>query len=253
LDIVVAENEQIFFKVSGTHEVHLTGNYVIPTDDGSSRLHDDDDDYDQSPDEDELDLLAAMEGGEESDDLDDLADPRVMEVDTDDETPKLVKTSAKGKNKRAAEESDEGDANLDEIMTRSIKASEPTTNGEEKTLSKAQKKKMKKFKKNDGEAVPAENTNNTAKTEAALNGEKKVQFAKTLEQGPTPSAPPLPKEPNNEPAKARGSLGVKIVQGVSCEDHKMGSGPQAKKGNRIEMRYIGKLESGKVFDGESLP
>lgn len=50
-----------------------------------------------------------------------------------------------------------------------------------------------------------------------------------------------------ETAKPR--YGVKNVQGVSIEDRKVGSGPQAKKGSRVDMRYIGKLESGKIFDG----
>jgi FK506-binding nuclear protein len=202
-----------------------------------------------------------LEDEEESDELDDMADPRVMEVDTDEETPKLVKAAAKGKNKRPAEDSDEEDANLDDIMAKSIKPSEPTTNGEEKPLTKSQKKKLKKLKKNDGEAAPVETTADasskseakTEKKDAATNGEKKVQFAKNLEQGPTPSATPPTKDPSKdtskEATKLGSSLGVKEVQGVTVDDRKLGSGSQAKKGSHVEMRYIGKLDNGKVFDG----
>jgi FK506-binding nuclear protein len=202
-----------------------------------------------------------LEDEEESDELDDMADPRVMEVDTDEEAPKLVKAAAKGKNKRPAEDSDEEDANLDDIMAKSIKPSEPTTNGEEKPLTKSQKKKLKKLKKNDGEAAPVETTADagskseakTEKKDAATNGEKKVQFAKNLEQGPTPSATPPTKDPSKdtskEATKLGGSLGVKEVQGVTVDDRKLGSGSQAKKGSHVEMRYIGKLDNGKVFDG----
>ena len=202
-----------------------------------------------------------MEDDEESDELDDMADPRIMEVDTDEEqAPKLVKPAEKGKNKRPAEDSDEEDGNLDDIMAKSIKPAEPTTNGEEKPLSKSQKKKLKKLKKNDGEAAPVETNTNAsekqesksekksagaAKKDTATNGEKKVQFAKNLEQGPTPSATPSSKETT----KPGATLGVKDVQGVTVDDRKLGSGPQAKKGSRVEMRYIGKLENGKVFDG----
>ncbi len=201
-----------------------------------------------------------MEDDEESDELDDIADPRVMEVDSDgEEAPKLVKPAAKGKNKRPAEDLDEEDANLDDIMAKSFKPSEPTTNGEEKPLSKSQKKKLKKVKKNDGEAVLAEITvSKTSKSEAkaekkeaATNGEKKVQFAENLEQGPTPSATPPSKETSKETAKPSSTLGVKDMQGVTVDDRKLGSGPHAKKGSRVEMRYIGKLEDGKVFDGKS--
>lgn len=240
LDIVVGERERIFFKVTGTHTVHLTGNYVIPMDDGQASLYDDDDededDYDLSPGEDELDEL---EDDEESDELDDVDDPRVMEVDSDkEEAPKLVKSGSKGKNKRPADDSEE-DANLDDLIA---KAGEG--NGK---LSKSQQKKLKKQKTNDGEAVTSE------AAKPAANGEKKVQFAKNLEQGPTPS--PAPKETKKDDKKEEkketgttGSLGIKTIQGVVIDDKKLGKGPAAKKGNKVGMRYIGKLENGKVFD-----
>jgi len=230
---------------------------------------DDEDDYDLSPDDDELDALEDLEGNEQSDHLDDMADPRVMEVDTDEEAPKLVKPAAKGKNKRPAEDSDEEDANLDDIMAKSIKPSEPTTSGEEKPLTKGQKKKLKKLKKNDGEAAAVETSVDASskseakaekkeekaeKKDAATNGEKKVQFAKNLEQGPTLSVTSptkdATKDATKETTKAAGSLSVKDVQGVTVDDRKLGGGSQAKKGSHVEMRYIGKLENGKVFDGQ---
>ena len=271
LDFVVGEDEHIFFKVTGTHTVHLTGNYVIPTDDGQARLYDDEEDeedeYDLSPDEDELE---ALEEDVSDDELDDLADPRVMEVDTDEgEPPKLVApATGKGKNKRPAPASDdeEGDeeANLDDIMAKSLKAEEPkaATKEEPKKLTKAEKKKLKKLKKNDGEAALASATSTDSKTAepkkeaATTNGEKKVQFAKNLEQGPTPSTTPPTKSDKKSESKGtdgKATLGVKEVQGVVIDDRKLGTGPAAKKGNKVEMRYIGKLENGKVFDGKQKP
>lgn len=274
---MVGEDERIFFQVTGTHTVHLTGNYVIPTDDGQAQLYgdddeeEDDDDYDLSPDEDELDALE--EEDVSSDELDDLADPRIMEVDVDEgetEAPKLVApATGKGKNKRPApvseDEDDEEGADLDALMAKSLKAEEPApaAPAEPKKLTKAEKKKkLKKLKKNDGEAVPA-TTNNaeskpaeSKKEAAATNGEKKVQFAKNLEQGPTPSATPPTKSDKKTEAKGadgKAALGVKEVQGVIIDDRKLGTGPAAKKGNKVEMRYIGKLESGKVFDGKQQP
>ncbi|KMU72743.1 hypothetical protein CISG_03177 [Coccidioides immitis RMSCC 3703] len=75
LDFVVAEDERIFFKVTGTHTVYLTGNYVLPLDErDDEESEEEDDEYDLSPDEDELALLEGDE--EESDDLDDLENPR---------------------------------------------------------------------------------------------------------------------------------------------------------------------------------
>jgi FK506-binding nuclear protein len=235
---------------------------VIPQDDGQASLYDEDDDededYDLSPSEDE-DILDALENGddEESDGLDDLEDPRVTEVGTDEDVPALVKPDSKkgkGKNKRPAEDSDEdGEANLDAIMAKSLKKEEAAAPADaDKKLTKTEKKKLKKLKKNDGEAAPVEAE--SGKKESATNGssEKKVQFAKNLEQGPTPSATPPTTKSSDKDTKSSssstGSLGVKDVGGVSVDDRKLGTGPAAKKGNRIEMRYIGKLDNGKVFD-----
>jgi FK506-binding nuclear protein len=263
---VVGEGEKVFFKVSGTHTVHLTGNYVIPGDDGMASLYDDDEDeeeeYDLEPDEDELDALDALvDGASESDELDDLEDPRIAEIDSEDEkAPKLIKDAGKGKNKRPAEDSEEEEAaegaTLEDIIEKSIKKAGPTTesttNSETKKLSKAEKKRQKKLKKNDGEAAPAPPTATTStdgakdspaasKKEQQPNGtasaEKKVQFAKNLEQGPTPSS-----------SSAKPNVGIREVQGVKIDDRKVGSGPAAKKGSRLELRYIGKLTDGKVFD-----
>jgi FK506-binding nuclear protein len=255
LDITIAENERVFFKVTGTHTIYLTGNYVIPDDDGHNHHHEvydseddeEDEDYDLSPDEDELELELDED---ESDELDGLEHPRVTEVDSDEEeAPKLVaKAEKKGKNKRSADEIDEA-TSLDDIMAKSLK---PESN-EEPKLSK---KQLKKLKKNNGEAAlvkaeapKKEETKEAVKSEKT---DKKVQFAKNLEQGPTGSAEKLKVEAAS-PAKETGkpTLGVKTIQGVKIDDKKLGSGPACKKGNKVSMRYIGKLTDGKVFDGKS--
>ncbi|KAL8937459.1 MAG: hypothetical protein Q9216_004404 [Gyalolechia sp. 2 TL-2023] len=281
LDLTIGEDQRAYFKVSGTHAIYLTGNYVIPAD--SSHRHEDseyedsEDDYDLSPDEDELDEE------DESDELDNLKDPRITEVDTDEEAPKLVKNEQvpkKGKNKRAAEDSEEEKpTSLDDIMAKSLKP-EPTTNGEPKLS----KKQMKKLKNNAGKAVEAAIENQSVRKEnpatkdnLGAKTDKKVQFAKNLEQGPSgtskdskANAKEGAKEPTKESKKEakkeskaepeaqskvngetpKASLGPKTLQGgVKIEDKKLGQGPACKKGNKVGMRYIGKLLDGKVFDG----
>jgi FK506-binding nuclear protein len=143
---------------------------------------------------------------DESDDLDDIDDPRITEVDSEEEAPKLVETK-KGKNKRAAESLDEQMAQADEA--------------------KLSKKQQKKLKNNKGEAIAAEES----------KADKKVQFAKNLEQGPTGST-----------AK-KAETGVKVVRGVTVDDRKIGKGRAVKEGDTVGVRYIGKLENGQVFDG----
>lgn len=234
LDITVAEGEPIFFKVTGTHSVYLTGNYVMPVDD-HDHDHDhsdeeDEDDYDLSPDENELDMDDIMDEDEEDDELDGLENPRVTEVESEEEAPKLVeakgqKKADKGK-KRAAEE-----ASLEDLMAKDKKA-QP-----EEGLSKKQQKKLKK---NSGEAAEVEQKKEAKEGKETKEG-KKVQFAKNLEQGPTPSS-------QDKKSETTGTLGVKNVNGVTIDDKKLGKGPVAKSGNNVAMRYIGKLEDGKVFD-----
>ncbi|KAG7006409.1 hypothetical protein G7Y79_00015g039990 [Physcia stellaris] len=250
LNITIPEGQATFFKVSGTHAVYLTGNYVVAPDEPHD--HDEgDSDYDMSPDEDELE--AALED-EESDELDNLEDPRITEVGSeDDEAPKLVKddvtdkVAGKGKNKRAAEELDEEAATLDAIMDKSLKPAEPAA----PTEPKLSKKQMKKLKNNAGKAVEAAIENKDVKkddhsTAKGPSGAKKEAKANAKSQSKE-DAKAGKKENANEKLKA--TLGPKTLpDGVIIDDKKLGTGPACKKGNKVAMRYIGKLENSKVFD-----
>ncbi|KAL6150578.1 peptidylprolyl isomerase fpr3 [Exserohilum turcicum] len=214
LDITVRQGEEVYLCVNGTHDVYVTGNYLAFPDEDDSE--DDEDDgldelgYDLSPDEDELDDIDESE----DDELDGMADPRITEVDSDEEeVPKLVDAGKKNK-KRAAEPED--DATLDDMISK--------TNGD----AKLSKKQAKKLKKNDGQAAAG-----------AAQPEKKA------EKGPTGS--PKVDAPKPE-AKKEAAKGPRNVSGVTVDDKKEGKGRAAKKGDRVEMRYIGKLKNGKVFD-----
>ena len=221
-----------------------------------------------SPDEDELEFMGE---DEESDELDDLEDPRITEIMSDDEkeAPKLVKKGEpgqKGKNKRTPEESPDTEppaASLDDIMAKSLKPAEPAVAGAQEP--KLSKKQQKKLKNNAGKAVEAavdskqvKQEPNPSKDDSAGKNDKKVQFAKNLEQGPSGSpfttkdtSDKAQPKTNKEDGKVKPSLGVKMVQGVTIDDKKLGSGPAAKKGSTVMLRYIGKLKDGKVFDGRS--
>ncbi|KAM0720971.1 hypothetical protein Q7P37_003256 [Cladosporium fusiforme] len=204
LNITIGENERVYFQVSGTHSVFLTGNYVAP-----DHTHDDDegedDEYDLSPDEEDY----SDEEYDSEDDLDGMEDPRITEIEDEEEAPKLVE-SKKGKNKRAAED-------LDAMITEA--KVEPTANGE-----KLSKKQLKKMKKNDGTAVVAE------ATEEAPSSTKSDKKAAAAEKPKAPAGP-------------------RVVSGVTIDDKKAGTGPAAKSGDRVGMRYIGKLQkNNKVFD-----
>jgi FK506-binding nuclear protein len=182
-------------------------------DDEDDEDEDDEDDYDFDPEE--LELAEGMDEDDESDDLDDVDDPRVVELDDEEEeAPKLVATDKKGKNKRTATEAE----SLDDLIA---KADD----------SKLSKKQQKKLKNNKGEAVAAEESKKD-------KADKKVQFAKNLEQGPTGSG-------------KTGKGSVKVVQGVTVDDRTIGTGRTVKNGDTVGVRYIGKLANGQQFDGKS--
>lgn len=274
LDITIPEGQNAYFQVSGSHPVYLTGNYVVPPSGGYSDMEEDSDDYDMSPDIDELE--DGNDEDEESDELDDLEDPRITEVESEDEAPKLIKaekagqSAQKGKNKRAAELSDDEPVTLDAIMYKSLRPAEPAVTGAAEP--KLSKKQLKKLKNNTGKAVEAAVENkNVKKEDSSLpkadknvktedssppKSDKKVQFATNLEQGPSnggnevkpeSKADAKPAKQGNE--KLKPSLGQKTLQnGVQIDDRKLGTGPAAKKGDKVGMRYIGKLTDGKVFD-----
>ena len=255
----------VFFQVTGTHTVHITGNYVAPVDPlAGMDLDDEDDEYDLSPDEEEmdgLDELIAPGSGSESDELDDIADPtkgnvlsqkkrKIEEVDEDDEQEIAAKKPTIVKAVEPVKE----EASKPLLPVSPV--AEPIVNGETKKLTKAEKKKLKKQAKN-AEAAPA--TSDTAvdaspKKEAQVNGtangaeKKSVQFAKNLEQGPSSSA--ASSAPASNHSKATKVTNTTMIQGMTVEIREPGDGnsPAARKGSKIEMRYIGKLKDGKVFD-----
>ena len=248
----IDEADQVFFKVSGTHDVYLTGNYLEPANDGdySNPLDSMEEDYDEDDEseDDEYDDL------DEEDELDDLEDPRITEIHSAEASPEPNKVPGqKKKNKRTAEDAEDESTSLDNMIDSSLKS-------EAKPEQKLSKKQLKKMKNNAGNAVPTaaaeEKANGNKEVQKsgeeangkAEKGDKKVQFAKNLEQGPTGSPKSEKKDEPKKDDKAKASLGVKVVQGVKIADKKIGEGPVAKKGDKVAMRYIGKLEDGKVFD-----
>ncbi len=83
----------------------------------------------------------------------------------------------------------------------------------------------KKLKTEDGKATP------TGEDKAAVNGETKAEKTKEKEEKAKPKAATR-----------------ELAGGVKVQDHKVGSGPQAKNRDTVCMRYVGKLQNGKVFD-----
>lgn len=225
----------------------------------------DEDEYDLTPDDGES-MDSEDESIDELDDMEDPEGPRITEIDEDDVAPALVKSETKKinekpaskKNKRPAPDSDDAEAGVDALdagpsLEERIAKEANLANGD-KPLSKKEKKKLKN---NKGLAVDAPVVAKTevkvepkkeAEPSSSAKSDKKVTFASELEQGPTPTKAVDATEKKDDKSKGA-SVGVKTVQGVTIDDRKLGSGQAAKNGDRVGMRYIGKLQKdGKIFD-----
>lgn len=211
LDFTISPDEEVHFVVTGSYPVHLTGNYVEhPADEDDFDSEEEDDYYEEDSDEYNL-----------TPDEDELVDLEELENALDIEAKITELVEEEDSRKRALED------------------------GQDTKKAKKAKESKKDGKKDDKKE------------------EKKVKFTKELEQGPTPSKKEKKdkKEKKEEEAKeakeAKDSKDDKkdkkfptktLLGGVITEDRKTGSGAGAKSGNKVGIRYIGKLKNGKVFD-----
>ncbi|KAF5095760.1 hypothetical protein D0Z03_001760 [Geotrichum reessii] len=109
-----------------------------------------------------------------------------------------------------------------------------------KEVKKEVKKQNKKRAAEEEAPAPVETKKQTKKQKSE---DKKVAFSKELEQGPTGST--------SAPAAKKGPVAKKLAGGVTIEDRKVGSGPTAQPGDKVSVRYIGKLLNGNIFDSNT--
>lgn len=209
LDLTITPEEEVQFIVTGSYAISLSGNYVKhPFDtpmgvEGEDEDEDadiyDSEDYDLTPDEDEI-------IGDDMDDLDDEEEEevRIEEVQEEDEED------------NDGEEEQEEEEQEEEEQKEEVKP-EPKKSKKEKRESTKRKKKKRKLKSKEGRIQ-----------EGLRGGSNK---------------PKSKKEQDKHKPKS------KVLEGgIVIEDRTIGNGPQAKRGARVGMRYIGKLKNGKVFD-----
>jgi FKBP-type peptidyl-prolyl cis-trans isomerase len=101
-------------------------------------------------------------------------------------------------------------------------------------------KKSKKIKAADGKPVVVE-------TDAVKEGEKKVE-AEQAKDGQKEKKNKKEKKKVDTPGEKSTPAKKTIAGGIVTEDAVVGTGPMAKKGNTVRVRYVGKLTNGKEFD-----
>jgi FK506-binding nuclear protein len=103
-------------------------------------------------------------------------------------------------------------------------------------------KKAKKLKAENGTAVPV-SADVTA--DAQKKSEKKDKKAKKE------SKDSKKEEGKGGDVKQKQGAMRELPNGLKIQDAKVGDGPEAKNGMRVNMRYVGKLPDGKVFDSNT--
>ncbi|KIL68853.1 hypothetical protein M378DRAFT_184727 [Amanita muscaria Koide BX008] len=122
---------------------------------------------------------------------------------------------------------------------------EPETTAEHSKV----EKKNKKLKAADGKAVPADTgKKDEAKQEKKAKTDEKLEVEKKDEKKKEGKKEKKGKKADAAEEQKAKSAEQELPGGLKFVDATTGEGPVAKKGNFVAMRYIGKLQSGKIFD-----
>ena len=105
----------------------------------------------------------------------------------------------------------------------------------------------KRIKGADGKAMPAPVSDATVDDTKEKKKKKKKKDKQAKDGQPADQAQAQADKKDVAPK----AVTKELAGGIKIKDTKVGSGPQAKKGNNVAMRYIGKLENGKVFDSNT--
>ncbi|KAF9298930.1 peptidylprolyl isomerase fpr4 [Linnemannia elongata] len=250
LDVAFAEGEEITFSVTGDNVVHLSGNYLPDTgaQDGDEDDYDEDDDdmyggYDQDDDGN----IVISQGtkrladliGDEDEDEDSEDDPDFTgEDDEEDEDDSDDDDDEESSNPYAAQvEGDEDDSEEDE----DDEEEDDEENGGDDDDDEDDDDEDED--EDDSEDDEDEEPEPVKKEAAPATKKQKVSEEKAIPIKPKQEATPV--KVKEEPKKAHKKT---LPNGLVIEDTKAGEGARAKSGKKIGMRYIGRLENGKVFD-----
>ena len=168
---MVGNDEQVYFQVSGTHPVYLTGNYIAMDEDrvGDQLAMYDSGPYGYSSDEDEVE----MDVDEEADELDDLEDPRVVELNSgDDEVPELLRKNEAKK----------------PVSSNEKTAKKPVSSTEEST--------KKPVSSNEDQAMPPSVNTKRSATEAEIDAQNEADIGQLVRRRVPAAAPSVISQTN---------------------------------------------------------
>ncbi|KAG1847906.1 hypothetical protein F4604DRAFT_138172 [Suillus subluteus] len=211
-DLILESDEEYTFELIGKNTVYLYGNYI-------------DQNANQPPYD--SDMESDM-GDEEAYNLDDVSSDVEVHPDEleglEDDVERFEELSDLAEDEPKAEEHKPSKRPHDDAMDTDEQPAEKVP----------KKKKAKKQKGEDGKAIPVVVEEKAAEPKGEKEEEKKAD-----------------KKEKKKSKAAEGKKGgsyKELAGGVKIRDVKTGDGKTAKNGAKVSMRYIGKLQDGKIFD-----
>ncbi|EGF81578.1 hypothetical protein BATDEDRAFT_36850 [Batrachochytrium dendrobatidis JAM81] len=212
LDLTLVAGEEISFHSVGNCSVDLTGNHIVFADDFGS---DDEDDMEMMDHHHDSNCNHDQGSDEESDEMNEDSnedDDSEEEEELDDATIEAI-LAAQSKNKR-----------------------KPEPIPSDKSGKKAKVVEL------------------TSEKEAETKkGKKETKEVPAKKEAPAKKETPVKKEASAKESPAKESTPAKrtLSSGIIVEDSVVGTGPVAKSGSKVAVRYIGRLTNGKVFDSNT--
>lgn len=211
-DLILEKDEEYTFELIGKNTVHLYGNYIDQFADQPP--HDSDMESDMSD--------------EEAYNLDDVSSDVEVNLDElhglEDDAKRFEELSDLAEDEPKAEEPKPSKRPRDDAMDTDEQPAEKVS----------KKKKAKKQKGEDGKAIPVAVEEKAAEPKGEKEEEKK--------------ADKKDKKKQKAAEEKKGHAYKELAGGVKIRDVKPGDGKTAKNGAKVSMRYIGKLQNGKIFD-----
>lgn len=213
VDLTISPDEDIAFVATGSYRVDILGNYVTHPYDFSEN---EDEEYNSEDDDEEY----SDEYGSEDDEIDELDE----EDDLDSEDEAYLQKALED-----IEDASDVEGKINELIN---------------DVASKRKRAVVEELPEETEEKPAKQSKKQKKEEA-----KKVAFKEELVEGPTTTKKEQKKKEAAPVAPAKPKA-KQLEGGIVIEDRTIGKGKQCKKGDKVGMRYIGKLKKNekKVFD-----
>ncbi|TKY90010.1 hypothetical protein EX895_000008 [Sporisorium graminicola] len=212
VDLSFCQEELIGFSITGDAAVDLVGNYVAPPDFFDQEPSDSELYSDDEDDEDEM-------YGLDSDEFDEDSDEDDEDVEEDPDRFEELVDSSSSKPKKAI-------------------AAAPVAESKKRAAEKPVKETAAKKLKADAAASAASTPTKVTETKV----EKQTKSPKDAK----PKTETVEKKTVEKPSSKMTT--TKLPSGLVIEEKSAGAGPACKAGQKVGMRYVGKLTNGKVFD-----